>query len=137
VDAILRVKGRLAEDSVLTQFPVEVQLKATGQVPAEQDAKYSYSMKMKNHDELRSTNTGAPQLLVVLFLPQDAETWLVHSEDCLVARRCAYWVSLRAAPASDQDSKTVYLPRANLLSVDRLRELMTRFSKREVIDYGA
>ncbi len=137
VDAVLRVKGTLAADSVLTQFPVEVQLKATKQVPIEQDGKYSHSLKVKNYDELRSTNTGAPQLLIVLFLPTDAAMWLSHSEDFLVTRRCAYWVSLRGAPETDQDSKTVYIPKVNVLSVDNLREVMTRFSRREVIDYGA
>jgi hypothetical protein len=137
VDAVLRVKGKLANDSVLTQFTVDVQLKATKQVPVEQDGKYSHSLKVKNYDELRSTNTGAPQLLVVLFLPADANTWLEHSEDCLVARRCAYWLSLRSALETDQGSKTVYIPRANLLSVDALRTLMTRFSKMEVLDYVA
>ena len=88
------------------------------------------------YDELRSTHTGAPQLLVVLFLPADAETWLVQTEECLVARRCAYWLSLRGAPEADQGSKTVYIPRANQLSVPALRALMTRFSMLEVIHYG-
>lgn len=135
VDAVLRVKGKLAPDSVFTQFAVDVQLKATKQPPIEQDGRYSHSLKVKNYDELRSTNTGAPQLLVVLFLPQNAETWLTHSEEGLIARRCAYWASLRGAPATDQDSRTVYVPRVNLLSVVGLRELMTRFSRRETIDY--
>ncbi len=137
VDAVLRVKGRLAQESVLTQFTVEVQLKATKMVPVEQDGKYSYSLKVKNYDELRSTNTGAPQLLVVLFLPADAETWLTHDEDCLVARRCAYWLSVRGAAETAHDSRTVYIPRTNLLSVDALRTLMTRFSKQEPLDYVA
>ena len=137
VDAVLRVKGRLAQESVLTQFTVEVQLKATKMVPVEQDGKYSYSLKVKNYDELRSTNTGAPQLLVVLFLPADAETWLTHDEDCLVARRCAYWLSVRGTAETAHDSRTVYIPRTNLLSVDALRTLMTRFSKQEPLDYVA
>ena len=49
VDAVLRVKGRLAQDSILTQFAVEVQLKATKMVPVERDGKYSYSLKVKNY----------------------------------------------------------------------------------------
>lgn len=137
VDAVLRVKGRLAPDSVLTQFTVDVQLKATIKVPVEQEGRYSYSLTAKNYNELRCRHTGAPQLLVVLFLPENAETWLAHSEECLIARRCAYWASLRCAPPIDQGSKTVYIRRANVLSVQGLRMLLTRFSKREVIDYVA
>jgi hypothetical protein len=135
VDSVLRVKGMLAQDSILTQFPVEVQLKATKQIPIEQNGRFSYSLKVKNYNELRSTNTGAPQLLVVLYLPVDSNTWLDHSDECLVTRRCAYWLSLRGAPATDQDSKTVYIPKTHLLSVDALRVLMTRFSKREDLHY--
>lgn len=135
VDAVLRVKGKLDPQSVFTQFTVDVQLKATKKAPVEQDGRCSYSLKAKNYDELRSIHTGAPQMLVVLFLPADAETWLAHSEECLVARRCAYWVSVRGAAPTEQDSKTIYVPRANMLSVNQLRDVMTRFSKREVIDY--
>jgi len=137
VDAVLRVKGRLAQDSVFTQFTVEVQLKATKQVPVEQNGRYSHSLKVKNYNELRSENTGAPQLLVVLYLPEDAETWLSHSEESLVARRCAYWVSVRGAAETDQASRTIYVPRANLLSVAALRGLMTRFSRQEVLNNDA
>jgi hypothetical protein len=136
VDVQLRVKGRLAENSILTQFAIDVQLKATKKKPVEQDGKYSYSLKRKNYDELRSVDTGAPQLLVVLFLPEDATTWLTHSEECLVTRRCAYWLTLRGAPATDQESRTVYIPTANLLSVEAIRDLMTRFSRREVLNYA-
>lgn len=137
VDAVLRVKGMLDLDSILTQFTVDVQLKATKKIPIEQNERYSYSIKVKNYNELRSTNTGAPHLLVVLYLPADANTWLDHSEECLVTRRCAYWVSLRGAPETDQDSKTVYIPKSNVLSVESLRVLMTRFSKLEVLDHVA
>lgn len=132
---MLRVKGKLDPQSIFTQFTVDVQLKATKKAPVEQDGRYSFSLKAKNYDELRSINTGAPQMLVVLFLPEDAERWLAHNEECLVTRRCAYWVSARGAAPTDQDSKTIHIPRANMLSVNQLRDVMTRFSKREVIDY--
>lgn len=135
VDATLRVRGRLAPDSVLTQFSIDVQLKASRQVPLERNGRYSHSLKIKNYNELRSTNTGAPQLLVVFYLPPDPEQWLGHSEECLISRRCAYWLSLRGATEANQDSRTVYIPRANLLSVESLQTLMTRFSRREVLDY--
>lgn len=135
IDAVLRVKGKLADDSILKQFTVDVQLKATRQVPVEQHERFSHSLDVKNYDELRSTDAAAPQLLVVLYLPEDAETWLSHAEDGLVTRRCAYWASLYGAPSTNQDSRTVYIPRANMLSVVQLRNLLTRYSRREVIGY--
>jgi hypothetical protein len=136
VDAVLRIKGRLAEDSRLTSFTVDVQLKATAAQPAVQGGCYAFPLKMKNYDELRSTRTSAAQLLVVLYLPADAREWLSHSQEGLVTRRCAYWLSLRGAGASENEtSQTVYIPSANCLSIENLRALMTRFSKREKIPY--
>jgi Domain of unknown function (DUF4365) len=137
VDAVLRVRGPLAEDSLLTSFTVDVQLKATVAQPVVLGGRYAFPLKMKNYDELRSVATIAPHLLVVLFLPANPAEWLTHSQECLVACRCAYWLSLRgASPSGNETSQTVYIPTANFLSVENLRRLMTRFSKRETIDYA-
>lgn len=136
VDAVLRVRGKLANDSTLTQFTVDVQLKASKVAPIEQDGKYSHSLKLKNYDELRSTSTGAPQLLVVLYLPSKPDEWLSQSEESLVARRCAYWLSLHNAPPSPNAThQTVYIPKTNVLSTELLRDVMTRFSREEAIHY--
>ncbi|MGH7222956.1 MAG: DUF4365 domain-containing protein, partial [Gemmataceae bacterium] len=43
VDAKLRIKERFSPESILTNFTVDVQLKATTQEPADQKGKYSYS----------------------------------------------------------------------------------------------
>jgi hypothetical protein len=138
VDAKLRVKERFGPDSILTNFTVDIQLKATSDAATAVDGKDRYSLRLKNYNELRSVECQAPQLLVLLWLPQDSEQWLVHSAERLVCQRCAYWLSLRAAPPSANDTaQTVSIPAGNLLSVPRLRELMARFSRREVIDYGA
>ncbi len=138
VDAKLRIKERFGPDSTLTNFTVDVQLKATAEQPAEVKARYAYSLRVKNYNELRSVECQAPQLLVVLFLPVDKEQWLVHSVERLVCQRCAYWVSLRSArETSSRSEQTVYLPKDNHLSVQKLRELMARFSRREVINYEA
>ena len=136
VDAKLRIKERFGPDSKLTQFSVDVQLKATSSEPTGQEHEYSYNLPLKNYNELRSVECGAPQLLVVLFLPPDEGDWLVHSVERLVCKRCAYWLSLRSAPESSNDnSQTVYVPKNNCLSVEQLRELMARFSRREIINY--
>ncbi len=137
VDAKLRVRERFGPESVLTNFTVDIQLKATSEVPNEIEGKLRYSLRLKNYDELRSVECQAPQLLVVLWLPADSAQWLVHSAERLVCQRCAYWVSLRAAPPSANDmAQTVSIPGDNHLSVAKLRELMARFSRREVIDYA-
>jgi len=136
VDARLRVKERFGKTSTLTNFTVDVQLKSTSKQPTASNDKYAYPLPLKNYDELRSEDCQAPQLLVVLFLPRDDKQWLVHSVDQLICQRCAYWLSLRGAPESDNDSsQTVYIPKENSLSVDNLRQLMARYSRQEVVGY--
>ncbi len=137
VDAVLRVRERLADDSTLLNFAVDVQLKATSRSPPLQEGRYSHALTVPHYDKLRIQEVSPPRLLFVLFLPADPEQWLTHSEDELVARRCAYWVSLWGAPASANDGKqTVYIPARNALSVASLRALMTRLSREERIVYA-
>jgi hypothetical protein len=133
IDAVLRIRELFGEDSFLTNFTIDVQLKATIAEPSLRDGRYSFSLDIEHYDKLRSTSHAAALLLVVLFLPADAEEWLVHSEDRLIARRCAYWVSLRNAPPSaNATSQTVYIPKENCLSVGTLRSLAARISRGEI-----
>ena len=89
-----------------------------------------------NYDKLRDIENGTQQILVVLFLPNDANMWLAHSSEGLIARRCAYWVSLRgASPRGNESSQTVYIPQANVFSVDGLRSVFMRRSLGGWIDY--
>ena len=136
IDAQLRCKEKFAADSFLTQFAVDVQLKATAQDVTYRQGRFSYPLDLKNYDELRAKDCGAPQLLVVLFLPQDEIDWLSHSVESLICRKCAYWLSLRGAGASQNDtSQTVYIPDSHGLSTANLRNLMTRFSRQEDVKY--
>lgn len=136
VDAKIRVRERFGSDSILTNFSIDIQLKATSTLPTEANGMYSYPLPLKNYDELRSLETGAPQLLVVLFLPGDSNEWLVHSAERLICQRCAYTLSLWGAPASENETtQTVYLPVADVLSPAKLRELAARFSRQENLSY--
>jgi hypothetical protein len=138
VDAVVSENGRfLAADSVLGSFALHVQLKATAAVPSEHDGNFSYRLTLPHYNKLKETRIGIPRVLVVLFLPNNPADWLLHSEDGLIARRCAYWVSLYGAPESTNESyQTVRIPRAQALSVAGPTELMTRLSRREVIRYA-
>jgi Domain of unknown function (DUF4365) len=138
VDAYVRVKERLAEDVIHTNFCFEVQLKATSKIPAVEAERFSYWFQdVARYDNLRERSAPMPKLLVVLYLPEDASQWLEHSEAALVARRCAYWVSLWDAPAStNQTGQTVYLPQANRLSVDGLRSVALSLAREEELRYG-
>lgn len=139
VDATLRVlEERLAPDSVYTQFTFDVQLKATSQSPAIEADRYSFWLDdVKRYDKLRRRAGPFPTVLAVLLLPEDAATWLEQSEEALIARRCVYWTSLWDAPATENSSgQTIYLPKANMLSVDGLRDLARRLSREEELTYA-
>jgi hypothetical protein len=140
IDARVSEYGRLDDDSVLTDFSLDVQLKATAKrlvSPRTRPSDLSYVLKVDQYDKLRNESAANQKILVVLFLPPAENYWLVHKTDQMVARRCAYWVSLRGAIAStNTDSLTVYLPKANILTVDSLRVLMTRLSRQERITYA-
>ncbi len=136
VDAVLRARERFDPASIYTDFTVEVQLKATSVTPTLQGDRFSFWLKRDAYDKLRTGEASAPRLLVVLFLPEDPGEWLVLSEDALVAKRCAYWVSLHGAPEGAETGCTVYLPRANVLDVVNLRQLMTLFSLEGRVRYA-
>ncbi len=138
VDAQIHEDGRrLAPDSNLTSFALHVQLKATRVAPIEQKGLFSFSLPMGQYNKLRETRLASPRILVVLYLPDNPGEWLRHSEEALVAKRCAHWVSLRGAPDSENTGhQTIYIPRRQILSIDSLAEIMTRCSRDEEILYG-
>ncbi len=139
VDAEVHEDGRLlASDSRLRAFSLHVQLKASRVTPVERDGRFSFNLPIHQYDRLRSTQLAIPRLLVVLYLPENPAEWLGHSEEGLIARRCAYWVSLRgAADSLNEATQTVYVPRRQALSVDGLIEIMTRCSREEKMEYAA
>jgi uncharacterized protein DUF4365 len=137
VDAVIRAKERFALASIFTDFTIEVQLKATSlRQPMDDKQRWSFYLELKNYNALRNEKAQAQRLLVVLFMPENREEWLSHSRESLILRRCAFWVSLRGAPESlNETSQTVYIPRSNLLSVAALREVLARVSRNEYIPY--
>jgi hypothetical protein len=137
VDAVIRTKERFAPDSILTQFTIDVQLKATSaEATIDDRGRYSFALRLDHYNKLRDLETQAQHILVVLFLPPDPELWLSHSGDGLITRRCAYWVSLRAAPDSrNKTAQTIQIPGGNHFSSDGLRTLLTRVSRGETIHY--
>lgn len=84
-----------------------------------------YPIKLKNYNELRKERTVAPRILVMVLIPGNIEEWIYQSETELCMRRCAYWISLRGQPQTQNtESVTVYLPRQQLFTVEALKTLM-------------
>ena len=106
---------------------LDLQLKATAALQMSQAGFVSFPLKIKNYDDLR-IETQTPRLLVVLELPADESRWMMVTDEELVLRRRAYWLSLQQgfSERAAQQTVTVRIPESNLLDVDALRDLMER-----------
>jgi len=138
-DAVVTAWLPYVGPSTLTEVTINVQLKATVEVPSDDGAKLSYFLREpKRYDDLRRETVAVPRILVVLFLPAKDSEWLHHSPEQLALRRCAYWESLRGAPEITTTSgTTVKLPKAHIFSPDGLSQLAERLSRRDFPRYGA
>lgn len=111
---------------------IELQLKATA-VDLGSETTFPYELKIKNYNDLR-VKRHLPALLVVLALPKAETEWLLHGEELLISKRCAYWHNLAGAPLVDNTStRTISISRKNIFSPDALRELMIKVSREEEI----
>lgn len=133
IDATLTAWGPFNNGGYLTEVDIKVQLKATVNVPTDDGVNLSYFLSGVNrYNDLRTKTIDAARILVVLFLPVDAQDWLSHSEDKLALRKCAYWQSLRGAPTTTNSSgETVYLPKSQMFNPQALTDLAARLSRRD------
>jgi hypothetical protein len=138
IDATIRVAERFSINSLLTDFSIEVQLKATIANAESREGRIPYVLKgIERYDKLRKTTVNPPKILVVLFLPREQSDWINVTTDHLLVRKCAWWVSLRGAPESNNTaSVTVYLPEDQHYNSNNLRTLMARLSMGEELNYG-
>lgn len=136
VDAKITAWGPF-EGGVLQEVDLKVQLKATVKPPSIATNCLSYSFAgVSRYNDLRLPDVATPRILVVLFLPASSEDWLVHSDDALTLKNCAYWVSLRgAAASSNATSQTVYLPQFQKFDPAGLTKLMSSLSRFDVPTY--
>lgn len=139
IDAIVSVFRRLAPDSLLTDFAIDFQLKATARpLASSPDGTIAYSLPRNQYDRLRNPETGSQKLLAVLELPASEDSWLDVDPEALVFRRCMWWTSLRGAPdVTAATSVTVHIPAENRLTVEVLTDIARRLSRRKWVDHVA
>jgi hypothetical protein len=127
VDVVIGAAGYVHDEAVLGSPRLEVQLKATSTLRP--GAKYlTFPLKPKNYQELR-LRSHVPRILVVLVLPNDPREWIEITEECMISRRCAYWVSLLGMPERPNTSSvSVRLPRSQRFDVEQLQGLIQRVS---------
>ena len=93
-----------------------------------------YDLDVKNYDDLRDPQVGCPRMLVLLVFPEDETQWMEQTEEHLLLRHAAYWLSLKGqGPTRNQKSVRVLLPRTNLFSVQTLESLMSKVRRGEAL----
>ncbi len=137
VDAQITAWAPFPNGGYLREIDIKVQLKATIAEPRLNNGCISYSLQgISRYDDLRSEEYSAQRILVVLFLPRNNSEWLEISSTALILRNCAYWVSLRGAPASDnQTAQTIYIPETQLFTPIALQNIAGCLSRRETLNY--
>jgi hypothetical protein len=91
-----------------------------------------YDLDVKNYDDLRNPQVGCPRILVLLVLPDDETRWMEQTEDQLLLRHAAYWLSVKGrGPTKNQKTIRVLLPRVNLFTAQALESLMSKVSRGE------
>ncbi|MER5517606.1 DUF4365 domain-containing protein [Streptomyces sp. NPDC002763] len=111
------------------RFPaIEAQVKCTSS-PDIHDDHIRYALKLKNYNQLAGPDYEMPRFLFLVLAPTDAFAWSYATEDHLLLRNAAYWLCLhdqQTLPLDNRSStgtRTIHIPRANLLTVDSLHDL--------------
>lgn len=126
---IRRRNRRLVESG----FRLDVQAKSTT-VASLTKSSITYDLSAKNYEDLRDPEVGCPRILVLLILPEEEDDWLEQTEDHLLIRRAAYWLSLRGlGPSDNERSVRLSIPRTNLFSAASLMTLVNRIHAGEIL----
>lgn len=125
IDANLSVFGPFDADPSRNEVDVKVQLKATKQTLAATFSHFSYPFSgLQQYNRLRAVGSNPVKILILLQLPENDQNWLEISAEHLALKRCAYWLSLRGAPESqNQSSVSVYFPKNQIFSPVSLRSI--------------
>jgi hypothetical protein len=133
IDVTVHEIGQQGRRYCETGFRIDFQAKSTS-ATALTDASVLYDLEVKAYDDLRAAPARCPWLLVVLILPDDEAQWTEQTEEHLLVRRAAYWLSLAGrGPVTNTRKVRLALPRENLFSIEALRELMQRVSRGETL----
>ena len=110
---------------------LEIQLKCTSAATADDKDTFPFDLSVKNYDDLR-VDAIVPRMLVVVRVPADIDAWTGQTEQELCLRHCGYWHSLAGMPDTENTATVrLHIPRAQIFSVDFLKETMRRIAAGE------
>jgi hypothetical protein len=132
IDVQIRARGRLTHTATIHSAYLDVQLKAHVLDPVPDD-KFYFDLPIKNYRDLTRRCT-TPRILVVFVMPEADADWVTCSEDALVLKRSAYWVSLLGHPPSENAAtQRVWLSRSQVFDPENLRRLLIMVGEEQAI----
>jgi hypothetical protein len=106
---------------------LELQLKCTSRGILDENY-IKYPLNLKNYNDLK-INALVPRILVVVLVPEKIIDWIKQTESELCLRHCAYWVSLRGMPDTENTTNvTIEVPRSNQFTPLSLQAIIQRIS---------
>lgn len=131
VDGMFRRIAERAGRRVATGTAVDFQLKASTDWAVE-GPDIVYDLEAKAYNDLVTRQHGIGFILILLCLPATDEDWLIGTEEAMILRNCCYWYRPEGPPVPNVRTKRIRIPRANLLTVNSIREILEDARNREL-----
>jgi len=135
VDVTVKCKGKVDNDSTYYSPSLDIQLKSSfSKIVEHEDGSITYPLEVKNYKSLIDSHRMIPLILVVVQMYSDENLWVEQTSDWLKITKCAYWISLKGQPDTNNTSTiNIEIPAQNLLTKDSLKGIMSRISKQEAL----
>lgn len=87
-----------------------------------------YEMDSDAYNKLVDQYCNGDDCLLILFcMPEDENEWIELKETELKIRKCCYWEIIKETiPIKKKSSKTIKIPRTQILDTEKLLELMVK-----------
>ncbi|WP_249645125.1 DUF4365 domain-containing protein [Nocardia sputi] len=108
---------------------LEIQMKATATALAADGASINARITRNRYDYFRTDDPAVAKIVVIMHVPKLQDDWVYLSDDALVVRHRAYWVSLCGFPATSSADITVSAPCSNTFDDITLCKIMERVGK--------
>jgi hypothetical protein len=129
IDLTIEAPGEIGE---ILSPKCDVQVKCTSGQSVLDKKSIKFSLPVNNYNRLRHEKPLAPQILIVVLVPDEISDWINISEEETLMKKCGYWVSLKGRPLTTNTTTiSVELPRCNLFTPSNLSLMMEKIGREE------
>ena len=100
IDVTLHLIQRRDNRYFESGFNLDIQAKSTFRATMREND-VLYDMEVKSYNNLRDLEVGTPRILVLLVQPESETEWTGTTEEELMLRHCAYWLSLSGSRSKE------------------------------------